>query len=135
MPLIQFCQIAGPAYGATVVVTGGREFDDEVFLCEKLTEIDEDLYIRRLVTGGCVRGADWMAEIWAKWNGTGHVRYPADWAKYGRAAGPIRNAEMLNKEKPDLVVAFTGGAGTADCVAKALDRGIDVLDYRQRELR
>lgn len=128
MPLIKLCQITGPTHGATVVVTGGRKFDDEAFLCERLTEIDEDLHVRRLVTGGA-RGADWMAEIWAKKNGTEHVKYPADWARYGRAAGPIRNAEMLNKEKPDLVVAFPGGLGTVDCVARALHLGIDVLDY------
>ena len=32
--------------------------------------------------------------------------FPADWKKYGRAAGPIRNKQMLNEGKPDLVLAF-----------------------------
>jgi len=44
--------------------------------------------------------------------------YPADWETYGRAAGPIRNQKMLDSEQINLCVAFPGGAGTADMVAR-----------------
>jgi hypothetical protein len=47
------------------------------------------------------------------------IEFPANWKVYGRAAGPIRNMKMLLEGKPDLVVAFPGGIGTADMVKKA----------------
>ena len=43
--------------------------------------------------------------------------FPADWARHGNSAGPIRNGQMLAAGKPELVVAFPGG-GTADIVAR-----------------
>ena len=51
-----------------------------------------------------------------KWYGN---EFPADWAKHGKAAGPIRNAEMLTEFLPDYIVAFPGGKGTADMLRKA----------------
>lgn len=56
-----------------------------------------------------------------------YVGYPAEWEAHGKAAGPIRNAHMLSDFKPDLVVAFPGGRGTADMVKKAQDAGVTVL--------
>ena len=44
----------------------------------------------------------------------------------GYRAGPIRNQEMLDKGKPDLVIAFPGGKGTADMVGRALRTGVFV---------
>lgn len=52
--------------------------------------------------------------------------HPADWKRHGRAAGPIRNQKML-EEKPEMVVAFPGGKGTADMVKKAGQAGIEVF--------
>lgn len=54
-------------------------------------------------------------------------RYPADWERYGKRAGPIRNRKMLD-QGPDLVVAFGGDKGTADCVREARRRGIAVRE-------
>lgn len=58
---------------------------------------------------GCARGADRMAEEWATTAypliGV-HRHFPADWDKYGRSAGPIRNQRMLDEGRPDLVVAL-----------------------------
>ena len=51
---------------------------------------------------------------------------PADWKRHGRAAGPIRNGEML-KDRPDLVVAFPGGKGTANMVTQATNAGIEIV--------
>lgn len=49
------------------------------------------------------------------------------WKDHGKAAGPIRNQLMLDDFKPDLVVAFPGGKGTADMVKKAQDAGVTVI--------
>ena len=56
--------------------------------------------------------------------------FPADWIRHGRAAGPIRNEQMLREGCPDLVVAFHDdpglGRGTADMVRRALAAGVPV---------
>ena len=48
-----------------------------------------------------------------------------DWKKYGKKAGPLRNQQMLEEGKPDLVVAFPGGNGTADMVRRAKKANIE----------
>jgi len=54
--------------------------------------------------------------------------YPAEWKRYGRAAGPIRNRQMLDEGQPDLVLAFhaniAASTGTADMLGQAKKRGI-----------
>jgi hypothetical protein len=54
--------------------------------------------------------------------------FPAEWDKRGRIAGPVRNALMLDVGKPDLVVVFPGGRGTADCVRQARAAGVQVIE-------
>lgn len=54
--------------------------------------------------------------------------YPADWVRLGRAAGPVRNQLMIEQGKPDLVVAFPGNFGTADCVRRAKAAGVPVME-------
>jgi hypothetical protein len=53
----------------------------------------------------------------------------AEWNRHGNKAGPIRNATMLAMKPPvKLVVAFPGGSGTADMVAKAKAAGLEVME-------
>lgn len=52
------------------------------------------------------------------------IACPADWRARGKRAGAIRNREML-RHKPDIVVAFAGGRGTADMVSVAARAGIN----------
>jgi predicted Rossmann-fold nucleotide-binding protein len=58
--------------------------------------------------------------------GISEESHPANWNAWGRAAGPRRNQEMLMR-KPNLVVAFPGGEGTADMVQKAIAAGVKVV--------
>lgn len=78
---------------------------------------------------GQQRGADAMAASAALRHGVGHEPYPADWDRYGRAAGAIRNQAMLDA-KPDLVVAFCDdlsiSKGTANMVSIAKAAGVPV---------
>ena len=73
-------------------------------------------------------GADRLAaRIWAALKRPAEA-HPADWKKHGKAAGPIRNQEMLEAEGGiDLVIAFPGGTGTADMVRRAEKAKIEVL--------
>lgn len=56
------------------------------------------------------------------------LNYPANWSKYKKKAGPIRNQQMLDEGKPDLVVAFSGGTGTADMVHRAKVANVKVIE-------
>ena len=114
-----------------ILVCGGRDFYHmgtlnyamNVLLMERgLHEADVTI-----IQGGA-KGADFLAKAWADWVGAKHVEYPADWKTHGRGAGHIRNAQMLSEGKPDLVVAFKGGRGTADMVSKAKAQGLEVRE-------
>ena len=83
-----------------------------------------------LIVGGA-KGADWIAEaIGRDVIGCPVLVFMANWTKYGRAAGPVRNREML-KQGPDLVIAFhqnlEKSKGTADTVREARRQRIKVL--------
>jgi hypothetical protein len=81
------------------------------------------------IISGAASGADEFAIDWALSNWTDFKEYKANWARYGRAAGPIRNKQMLVEGNPDLVVAFPGGKGTANMVKQAKEVGIEVLEF------
>lgn len=91
--------------------------------------LDELRYSRGVTVtiSGCARGADMLGIEWAEANGIEVARFPADWDTHGRAAGPIRNQQMLDEGKPDLVVAFPGGRGTADMVRRTKAAGIELI--------
>lgn len=84
-----------------------------------------------VVIHGAARGADQMAARIAKSMGLKVVPYPADWTKYRRGAGPIRNSEMLTKGKPEMVLALhadlENSKGTKDMTQKAMAAGVDTF--------
>lgn len=79
-----------------------------------------------IITGGA-RGVDTVADEWATVHWTQFEEYKADWDKHGKAAGPTRNKRMIDEGKPDVVLAFPGGGGTADMVRRAEAAGIRVI--------
>lgn len=109
-----------------VLVTGGRNFSDREMLASNMDRL-HTVNSFKLLVHGASSGADTLASEWAKRKGIETRAYPADWNAHGKAAGPIRNREML-KEKPDLVVAFPGGRGTADMVNAAKQVGVKVVE-------
>ncbi len=109
-----------------VIVCGGRDFNNVAYVYSRLDKLHAETPITALMQGGA-KGVDAIAREWAMTK-AGIQRYVchADWKAHGRAAGPLRNAKMLTW-KPDLVVAFPGGRGTADMVERAKGAGIPVL--------
>lgn len=83
-----------------------------------------------VVIHGAAAGADYFAGIAAERLGFEVEPYPADWDKYGRAAGPVRNSLMLSQGRPTEVHAFHNdfehSKGTKDMVQKARRAGIPV---------
>lgn len=114
-----------------VLVCGGRDFSDTEFLFWFLDEVHFRRPITLVIHGGA-RGADGLAGHWARAREVPCDVYPANWNKYRNAAGPIRNQQMLDEGTPDLVIAFPGGAGTADMVSRSRKEGVKVhcVNYR-----
>lgn len=115
------------------LVCGGRYFHDLPWLCEVLSSFEnfKGQKITEVIHGNA-QGADYLAGVWARQNKVTVYEYSADWATHGKAAGPIRNAQMLEVGKPDIVIAFPGGAGTADMVLKAKRAGVPVVELRSK---
>jgi predicted polyphosphate/ATP-dependent NAD kinase len=111
--------------GERVLVTGGRDYQDRATVYRVLDELHASRGIECVIEGGAT-GADEAAALWAEnTDQIHHVQVPANWKLHGKAAGPIRNAEML-RHNPSLVIAFPGGKGTADMVAKARRAKVEV---------
>lgn len=113
-----------------VLVCGGRDFTDTLFVYSKLDSLHDQIPFPGVdvLIEGNAKGVDRIAGYWARRRGIENQKFPADWKKHGRAAGPIRNKEMLVKGKPDLVVAFPGGRGTANMIKIANLAGIEIID-------
>ena len=88
-----------------VAVIGSRTFDNYKLLKETLDSLKIDL----IVSGGA-KGADSLAEQYAKENGIETIIHQAEWEKFGRKAGPIRNEYIIRDS--DIVVAFWNGKST-----------------------
>lgn len=125
-----------------ILVCGGRDYKDKDFVYKTLYNIcdefnlwsDPDEYGNKLpspvtIIHGNANGADSLAGNWAVINWTGLEVYDAEWIKYGKRAGYLRNVEMLEESKPDLVVAFPGGKGTQMMIDLAKEKGIEVRQY------
>lgn len=110
-----------------VIVCGGRDYRNRHHVFEVLDSLRAERGLH-VVIHGAATGADQEAEVWATVRGLSRHRFPAQWEKHGKAAGPIRNQQMIDKGRPDFVVAFPGGAGTADMVMRARTAGIEVIE-------
>ena len=118
-----------PINGQTWLICGGRDFMDWEMFSSAMSDLVRLRGMPRNIIHGSADGADRLASYWAEKHALDMQTFPADWKKHGRAAGPIRNQEMIER-KPDFVVAFPGGRGTADMVRRARDAGVDVAEIK-----
>jgi len=127
-----------------VLICGGRDFghvpkDNKDPTCElqkakqeftfdTLDEIFKDYkYSQILIISGGAKGADASAATWAIRNLIDLKVLNANWIKYGKAAGPIRNEKMIRLE-PDFVIAFPGKNGTSDMIKRAKRNEVPVRE-------
>lgn len=115
-----------PKIGKRVLVTGGRDYTNREVVFDALDEIHKQHGISMIIQGGA-GGADCLAFLWATDRKVSDTTCPANWRKYGKAAGPIRNQQMLDDCNPDLVVAFPGGRGTANMVSLAKKANVTII--------
>lgn len=112
-----------------VLVCGSRHYSDRQRVEAELCALEVEHGMLTIIEGGAT-GADRLARSWAADTGHALETCPADWATHGKAAGPIRNQRMLDVHKPDLVLAFAGGRGTADMVRRARRAGVRICEIR-----
>jgi hypothetical protein len=114
---------------ARVLVCGGRDFTDADFLFRTLDDLRLKFGFTHVIHGQG-QGADQLAYMWAasRLGEAAVTGFPADWIRFGKSAGPKRNAQMLNEGKPDFVIAFPGGKGTADMVRRARRANVPVVE-------
>ena len=107
-----------------ILITGSRTWTDKKIILKALSKQLDILYI---IHGGA-RGADSLAGEAARELKLDVKVYPAEWNKYGKRAGYLRNKQMLDTEKPDLVLAFhkDSSRGTQHTINLARERGIPV---------
>lgn len=114
------------------IITGSRYATDEDYIHSILNyhlsgQPPESVLI---IHGGC-RGADQIADKYARSAGIEVKQYKPEWNIYGRKAGPIRNSMMLGENKEARVIAFLRpeSRGTQDCINKANILGMRVDVY------
>jgi hypothetical protein len=113
-----------------VLVCGGRDFKARAYLYDVLDTHHKTMGPFTWLVEGGAPGADSLAAQWAESRGVEGRSVAADWSRDGRTAGPLRNRRMLVEDKPDLVIAFPGGRGTANMVAQARGAGIRTISIR-----
>jgi hypothetical protein len=119
-----------------ILICGDRDWHDQYLIARRIHElcVKFDLTV---VHGDC-RGADRIAGSRAEAFGCKVKAYPAEWDKYGRAAGPIRNKQMLVEEDPELVIGFhediRKSKGTRDMLRIAFKAGkfVELIDRNGR---
>lgn len=104
-----------------VLVCGGRDNWSFSYLCQIL----DSLEITEIIEGGAL-GADSLAYAYALINDIPCTTVNADWNKYKKAAGFIRNKKMILMN-PDLVVALAGGSGTKMMKQITIEAGVDLI--------
>ena len=115
-----------------ILVCGGRKYDSystvsEVIDGEIFTRFGDYPYHEVTIIQGEAKGADKLGKMFAQARSCQLESYPADWDRYGKSAGYIRNTQMLKEGKPDLVIAFPGGKGTKMMVDIAIKAGVQVV--------
>lgn len=124
-----------------VLVCGGRNYTDKTKIYNVLDALSPEpkdnptpgCWLPQgltIINGKCPTGADQIASDWAVVNWVPLLEFPVDHRLDGPwpAAGPRRNARMLQESRPDLVIAFPGGRGTADMVRRAKAVGVKVQE-------
>lgn len=126
-----------------LLVCGGRNYTNPAMVYRTLDDLHRRRPVTEFIQGGA-NGADKLAKQWAMtkpeimrweckaaWTDLSHadaiIKTRHDGTQYDAMAGHRRNARML-EWKPDLVVAFPGGDGTADMVKQARAAGVEVIE-------
>lgn len=131
-----------------ILVCGGRDYHNFTLIYKTLDDLDSGSLIEVVIHGNA-SGADTCGSLWALLHHKQALPYPAKWddlhvagaivrkgqyGLYNVVAGFQRNQQMIDEGKPDLVVAFPGGKGTADMVNRAHQAKIEVMEVKDETI-
>ena len=108
-----------------VVIAGCRDYTNyqeaKKYIDMFLSKIKNEYEI--VIISGGANGADSIGERYAMENGFKVEIFPAEWDKYGKSAGPIRNEKMAKAS--DFAICFWDGKsrGTASMISCAKSEG------------
>lgn len=109
-----------------VIIAGGRDIDDYKLVCRA---IEESGYHISEVVCGMARGVDLVGRQWAEVHRIPVAKFPADWANYGNAAGPIRNHAMAEYAEALILVWDGRSKGSANMLMHAHDLGLKIHQH------
>ena len=112
------------------IIAGTRTLTDYALVVEAVKASGFDITV---VISGAARGIDRLGERWAENNGLPVERFPADWDTYLKAAGDIRNGEMVAVAEALIAIWDGVSTGTANCIEQARERGLKVFVFRVGE--
>ena len=113
-----------------IIIAGSRTFTDYKKLSEVCDQFLQDQTDIEIVSGAYYKGADKLGEQYAKERGFKITQFPADWKRFGRAAGPKRNEQMANYA--DSLIAFWDGKskGTKHMIDLAKGSNLKIYIYQ-----
>jgi hypothetical protein len=117
-----------------VIIAGGRDFCNKVTLYNAVQQWCKEVAPITEVVCGMAEGADTLGMLWANFMEIPVIKFPADWGKHGKSAGPIRNKQMA--ECADGLIAFWDGEskGTKNMIDLATKKGliVAVINYKSK---
>jgi hypothetical protein len=133
---MQYAQIrrsmATNAAAVRLAIVGSRDYTDwrwfQARVDSYLKEFHENHKPTEIISGGA-RGVDAMAKRYAEQHGIEYVEFPANWAQFGRSAGPIRNGQIVKRATHMLALPSRAGRGTQNAINQALEAKLHVRSY------
>lgn len=107
-----------------VIIAGSRDITNPDFVEQAIQQ--SGFSITELVSGQAP-GVDTLGERWARLNKIPIKPFPADWKKYGKPAGPIRNQQMADYADALIAIWHNNSSGTKDMIDKAKAKGLQVF--------
>src|SRR5690348_8995897 len=114
-----------------IIICGSRNWYHRQPIHDEIDRLYQRYGSRLVIIHGAARGADTIAGDYAQHLRIAVEAYPADWSK-GKAAGPLRNQQMLDTGIDGVVAFDMGGSGTADMMRRAKAAGVPVIRYTQQ---
>ena len=118
-----------------VIIAGSRGIDGDDAISIISNACEESGFDATVIIHGCAAGVDTAAHAWARDNDLDVCRIPAEWDRYGKRAGPMRNLSMALVA--DALIAIWDGEsrGTANMIATAERLGLKVHVHNLKETR
>ncbi len=113
-----------------VIIAGSREFIGGEYvdaISDAVAIFEQSVGLITEVVCGDADGIDTAGRLWAESNGIQVQRFPADWKKHGKKAGPIRNRQMAEYSRGLILVWDGKSRGSANMLKVADELGLATM--------